>query len=50
MDIDRHSRARQVELGRWIAGRKKVYLYACYWIIIRDMAPAATTTRQYTAA
>jgi hypothetical protein len=43
MDIDRHSRARPVELGRWIAGRKKVYLDACYWIIIRDMALGVRT-------
>lgn len=38
MDIDRHSRNRQVVLARSIAGRKKVYLDACYWIIVRDAA------------
>jgi hypothetical protein len=34
--IDKHTRARQIELGRQIAPRKKVYLDTRYWIIARD--------------
>lgn len=38
MTIERHSRARQIELGRSIALRHKIYLDACFWIIMRDTA------------
>lgn len=38
MSIDRHSRARQIELGQSIAGRRKIYLDARFWIILRDIA------------
>ena len=36
MDIERHSRMRQIELGRLLTQRRKVYLDACFWIILRD--------------
>ncbi len=36
MDIERHIRDRRTELGRSIAVRKKVYLDARFWIIVRD--------------
>ncbi len=36
MNIERHSRMRQIELGRILAQRRKVYLDACFWIILRD--------------
>lgn len=38
MTIERHSRARQIELGRSIAARRKIYLDARFWIIVRDTA------------
>jgi hypothetical protein len=38
MTIEQHSRARQIELGRSIASRHKIYLDACFWIIVRDTA------------
>jgi hypothetical protein len=38
MTIEQHSRARQIELGRSIASCRKVYLDACFWIIMRDTA------------
>ena len=38
MSIERHSRARQVELGRSLAARRKTYLDARFWIIVRDTA------------
>lgn len=37
MDIEKHSRARQVELGRSLFGRRKIYLDACFWIMLRDV-------------
>jgi len=36
MTIERHIRARQIELGRSIASRRKIYLDARFWIILRD--------------
>lgn len=36
MDLERHSRARQIELGQSLADHKKIYLDACFWIMIRD--------------
>lgn len=36
--IERHSRMRQIELGKSIAARRKVYLDACFWIVVRDAA------------
>lgn len=38
MTIQRHSRARQIELGLSIARRRKIYLDARFWIIMRDTA------------
>lgn len=37
MNIERHSRACQIDLGRRLADRKKVYLDTCFWIIARDV-------------
>lgn len=34
--IERHSRARQIELGRSLEGRRKIYLDMRFWIILRD--------------
>ncbi|MGE8131672.1 hypothetical protein ACQKQD_32455 [Methylobacterium sp. NPDC080182] len=36
MSIKQYNRARQVDLGRRIMGRHKVYLDACFWIVLRD--------------
>ena len=36
--IERHSRARQIDLGKSIASRRKIYLDACFWIIVRETA------------
>lgn len=36
MSIEQHSRARQVQLGRDILSCKKIYLDACFWILLRD--------------
>jgi hypothetical protein len=36
--IERHSRMRQIELGQRLASRRKVYLDACFWIMVRDAA------------
>lgn len=38
MSIEEHSRSRQIELGRSISSRKKVYLDARFWILLRDAA------------
>jgi hypothetical protein len=38
MTIEQHSRARQIELGKSLAGRRKIYLDARFWIIMRDAA------------
>jgi hypothetical protein len=38
MTIERHSRARQIELGKSLVGRRKIYLDARFWIIVRDIA------------
>ncbi|MEJ0047152.1 MAG: hypothetical protein WDN04_14320 [Rhodospirillales bacterium] len=38
MSIERHSRARQIELGNSLHGRRKIYLDARFWIIMRDVA------------
>ena len=38
MSIESHSRARQIELGRSLAGRRKIYLDMRFWIIARDTA------------
>lgn len=35
-NIERHSRARQIDLGRSLADRKKIYLDTRFWIIARD--------------
>ncbi|MFC7332425.1 hypothetical protein [Rhodocista pekingensis] len=37
-NIERHSRARQVELGKSLVNSKKIYLDTCFWIKIRDAA------------
>lgn len=36
MNIEHHSRMRQIELGKSLANRKKIYLDARFWIIARD--------------
>jgi hypothetical protein len=36
MSIDKYTRERQIQLGREIASRKKIYLDTRYWIIARD--------------
>jgi hypothetical protein len=38
MTIERHSRARQIELGKSVVSRRKIYLDARFWIIMRDTA------------
>lgn len=38
MSIERHSRARQIELGRSLTSRRKIYLDMRFWIIARDTA------------
>jgi hypothetical protein len=38
MSIEQHGRARRIELGQLILQRKKVYLDACFWIMLRDAA------------
>jgi hypothetical protein len=38
MTIEGHSRMRQIELGQGLASRRKIYLDACFWIIVRDAA------------
>jgi hypothetical protein len=38
MSIERHSRARQIELGQALSGRRKIYLDARFWVILRDVA------------
>lgn len=43
MDIEKHSRARQIELGQTLTGCRKVYLDARYWIILRDTALGTLT-------
>ena len=43
MSIERHSRARQIELGQSIASRRKIYLDARFWIIARDAALGVRT-------
>lgn len=43
MSIERHSRARQIELGQSIASRRKIYLDARFWIILRDAALGVRT-------
>jgi hypothetical protein len=43
MTIERHSRARQIELGKSIASRCKIYLDARFWIIVRDTALGVLT-------
>ncbi|MEJ6395002.1 hypothetical protein V8J82_17190 [Gymnodinialimonas sp. 2305UL16-5] len=43
MSIERHSRARQIELGRSLKGRRKVYLDMRFWIIARDTALGVRT-------
>lgn len=36
MNIEEHSRRRQIELGKSIAQRRKVYVDMCFWIRMRD--------------
>jgi len=43
MTIERHSRARQIELGQSIEYRRKIYLDARFWIILRDTALSICT-------
>lgn len=43
MSIERHSRARRIELGRSLLARRKVYLDACFWIALRDAAAGVRT-------
>ena len=43
MSIERHSRTRQIELGRSLGGRRKIYLDARFWIIARDTALGVRT-------
>ncbi|SFR79794.1 hypothetical protein [Sphingomonas jatrophae] len=43
MTIERHSRARKIELGQKLLGRRKVYLDTRYWIILRETAAARRT-------
>ena len=43
MSIERHSRDRQIELGRTLHGRSKVYLDTRFWIIVRDAALGVRT-------
>ncbi|WP_395710307.1 hypothetical protein [Reyranella sp.] len=37
MNIERYSEAHQIELGRSLLGRRKIYLDACFWIVLRDV-------------
>lgn len=43
MSIERHGRARQIELGRSLKDRRKIYLDMRFWIIARDAALAVRT-------
>lgn len=43
MRIEQYSRARQIELGRSLASRRKIYLDARFWIIARDTAQGIRT-------
>lgn len=43
MSIEQHSRARQIELGRSLVKRRKIYLDARFWIIMRDTALGVCT-------
>lgn len=43
MSIERHSRARQIELGQSLEGRHKIYLDMRFWIIARDTALGVRT-------
>lgn len=43
MSIERHSRARQIELGQSLEGRRKIYLDMRFWIIARDTALGVRT-------
>lgn len=38
MSIEQHSRMRQIELGQTLGSRRKIYLDARFWIMIRDVA------------
>lgn len=41
--IEKHSRERQIELGRSMQHRRKVYLDACFWIILREVESGIRT-------
>jgi hypothetical protein len=43
MGIERHSRARQIELGQSLECRRKIYLDMRFWIITRDTALGVST-------
>ncbi|MGU7852987.1 hypothetical protein ACV22X_09575 [Burkholderia orbicola] len=43
MTIDQHIRTRQIELARSIAPRRKIYLDARFWIVMRDAALGVRT-------
>ena len=43
MSIQQHSRARQIELGRSLAGRCKIFLDTRFWIILRETALGVRT-------
>jgi hypothetical protein len=43
MSIEQHSRARQIELGQSLEGRRKIYLDMRFWIIARDTALGVRT-------
>lgn len=43
MTIERYIRARQIELAQSIASRRKIYLDARFWIIVRDTALGVRT-------
>ncbi|MGG5543681.1 hypothetical protein P4G95_02715 [Burkholderia vietnamiensis] len=43
MTIEQHIRTRQIELARSIAPRRKIYLDARFWIIVRDTALGVCT-------
>ena len=45
MSIERHSRARQIELGQSLEGRRKIYLDMRFWIIARDTGLGVRTER-----
>jgi hypothetical protein len=38
VEVERHSRSRQIELAHAIAGRRKIYLDLRFWIMLRDVA------------